>query len=1180
MANITGTIDSEFLAGTLAPDFILALAGNDTVLGQAGNDTIYGNEGQDSLRGDDNEDYLQGDQDNDIIYGNLGNDTGVGGLGNDTIFGNEGMDLLNGNDGNDVVNGNEGDDTLFGEDGQDYLRGGADNDRLFGNLGNDTLYGDLGNDSIQGNENDDLINGNEGQDVLNGNEGNDTVRGGMDNDTVRGGMDNDKLYGDEGNDTVYGDQGNDSVFGGDGTDLLYGNEGNDAINGNEGNDTAFGGQGNDTIRGGMNNDSLLGDEGNDTLYGDLGDDSLYGGGGNDLLYGDQGLESDFGGDGNDVIFGNEGLDTIYGLGGNDQLFGNEDDDVLNGNEGQDSIFGGMGDDVVRGGIGNDSLFGDRGRDTLFGDQGADTLTGDSGGETNTDVFVIGRGTGGSTKTDADLITDFQLCIDLISLSGGVSYGDLNIFQGTGGDVANTIIQDKTTGEFLAVLQNVDSNSIDGAAFTPRGPERVSITATNPTTIESTPTTAPGLFTVSVPCDTDEDLKVNYVISGIAINGTDYQTLSGSVIIPAGASSATIPVVAIDDTLVESNETVIASLTAGTGYDVAASPKNTATVTILDNDALTQTTVNIFASDPLASDATPADPGQFTIARTGDLTQPLTVNYTLSPLSTATKDTDYKSTPTLSTSITIPAGSDRAIIDINPISDSAIEGNETIALFLGGGANYTVGPANSATVIITDPPAAAKPTVFVTAPNPTASEAGGKPGTFQFARTGGDINQSVTINYVITGTATPNTDYSSTVSGNSITIAAGKTVSDLISITATADAISEPTETVTVTISEDTGYFVGSQDMATINILDNNLLNVPVPAPNRVLRFAQSGGNAIGNHATITEAVNAAGNNEIIFVLPGTYNEPGTIVINKPLTIRGPNAGLSPSTGLAGAPAIVRAPAGARVIDIASGVNNVTIEGLRIDIQGENAILDNDASNNIIIRQNEFTGTGPATGGVMRFDYQGASGSSLTVQDNLIRDLAFNAGSSTSGIQAFRVDTLRITDNTIASVPGPGIAADAITNAASVINNNTVSNTGQQGIQLAGGSATIANNDITNTNTTSGADRGGIRLRDSGLTTTKLGTVNVSSNTITNSFNGIAIADGTNITGAVKINFNNIIGNSNAALYHGGTGALNAENNWWDSANGPTIGGTGRSAINGSGGTAANVDFNPFATQPF
>ncbi|MFB2968121.1 Calx-beta domain-containing protein [Aerosakkonema sp. BLCC-F183] len=1081
MANITGTIDSEFLAGTREPDFILALAGNDTVLGQAGNDTIYGNEGQDSLRGDDNEDYLQGDQDNDIIYGNLGNDTGVGGLGNDTIFGNEGMDLLNGNDGNDIVNGNQGDDTLFGEEGQDYLRGGADNDRLFGNLGNDTLYGDLGNDSIQGNENDDLINGNEGEDILNGNEGNDTVRGGMDNDTVRGGMDNDKLYGDEGNDTVYGDQGNDSVFGGDGIDLLYGNEGNDAINGNEGNDTAFGGQGNDTIRGG---------------------------------------------------------------------------------------------------IGNDSLFGDRGRDTLFGDQGADTLTGDSSGETNTDVFVIGRGTGGLTRTDADFITDFQLCIDLISLTGGVSYGDLNIFQGTGGDVANTIIQDKTTGEFLAVLQNVNSNSIDGAAFIPRGPERVSIAATNPTTIESTPTTAPGLFTVSVPCDTDEDLTVNYVISGIAINGTDYQTLSGSVIIPSGANSATIPVVAIDDTLVESDETVIATLTTGTGYDVAASPKNTATVTILDDDALTQTTVNIFASDPLASDATPPDPGQFTIARTGDLTQPLTVNYSVSPLSTATNNTDYKSTPTLSTSITIPAGSDRAIIDINPISDSAIEGNETITLFLGGGTDYTVGPANSATVIISDPPTAAKPTVFVTAPNPTTVEASGKTSTFQFARTGGDINQSVKINYVITGTATPNTDYSSTFSGNSITIAAGKTVSDPVSITAQGDGINEPTETVTVTISEDTSYFVGSQDMATVNILDNNQLNVPVPAPNKVLRFAQSGGNAIGSHATITEAVNAAGNNEIIFVLPGTYNEPGTIVINKPLTIRGPNAGLSPSTGLAGSPAIVRAPAGQRVIDIASGVNNVTIEGLRFELQGENAILDNDASNNILIRQNEFTGTGPATGGVMRFDYQGASGSSLTVQDNLIRDVTFNAGSSTSAIQAFRVDTLRITDNTIASVPGPGIAADAITNAASVINNNTISNTGQQGIQLAGGSATISNNDITNTNTTSGTDRGGIRLRDSGLTTAKLGTVNVTSNTITNSFNGIAIANGTNITGTININFNNLIGNTNAGLYHGGTGALNAKNNWWDSATGPTIGGTGRNAINGSGATVANVDFDPFATQPF
>ncbi|MCL1474937.1 Calx-beta domain-containing protein [Argonema antarcticum] len=1181
MANITGTIANDFLSGTAEADSILGFAGNDTLLGLAGDDTINGNEGNDSLLGDEQNDFLRGGQNNDELYGDLGNDTLFGDLGNDSVFGGEGLDLLFGSDGNDVLNGNQGNDTLFGEEGQDYLRGGQDNDFLYGDLGNDSLYGDLGNDTILGDENDDEINGNEGEDVLNGNEGNDTVRGGMDNDTVRGGMDNDELYGDLGDDTVFGDQGNDSVFGGDGTDLLFGNEGNDALNGNMGNDTAFGGEGNDTIRGGMNNDSLLGEVGNDTLYGDLGDDSLYGGLDNDLLYGDQGQESDFGGDGNDVLLGNEGNDSIFGLGGNDQLFGNENDDILNGNEGQDTVFGGMGDDLLRGGKGNDSLFGDRGRDTIFGDLGADTLTGDSGGEMNTDVFVVGRGTGGPTRPDADIVTDFQLCIDLISLTGGVSYADLNITQGTGADAANTIITDKVTGEFLAVLQNTNSDSIDGAAFIPRGSEKVSITAINPTTIESTPTTATGLFTVSVPCDVDEDLKVNYTISGIAINGSDYQTLSGSVTIAAGANSATIPVTAIDDALVEPSETVIATLTSGTGYDIAAA-KNTATVTILDNDSTTATTVNLFASDPLASEVGP-DNGQFTFFRTGDTSGALTVNYTLSPLSTATNITDYTANPVFTTStITIPAGSTSATINITPITDSVIEGNETIDLFLGSGTGYTPGPANAATVIIQDPPVVTRPTVGVTAPDSTTKEAGSTPGTFQFSRTGGDITQPVTITYTISGTATPSgtgtpsdVDYSG-LSGTSgtVTIPAGSSVSSLINISATKDR-NEPTETVTVTISDNSAYFVGSQGSATLSILDDDGFT-GTPTNDLVLRYNQAGAFQMG-YNTIAAAVTPAANNDIIVVRSGMYTE--SVTIDKPLTIRGPNAGLSPSSGAGVTPAIVTGTPTQPVFTINSGLSGVTIEGLTIEgkATAQNLIQYTSPTGNpnIVIRQNQFIGTGPDNGGVIRLDFVGAASSSATITDNLIRDIV--SGSVTSAIQTFRINTISIADNTISNLTGPGIAADSITNASSVINNNSVSNVNQQGIQLAGGSATIANNDITNVNLNNGADDGGIRLRNSGFGGNLI-SANVFGNTITNSFNGVSIRNGDAITGTVTINNNNLIGNTNAGLYHGGTGAIDAKNNWWDSATGPVVGGTGRNAINGSG--ASSVIFNPFATQPF
>src|SRR5206468_7343427 len=71
--------------------------------------------------------------------------------------------------------------------------------------------------------------------------------------------------------------------------------------------------------------------------------------------------------------------------------------------------------------------------------------------------------------------------------------------------------------------------------------------------------------------------------GTAAAGDDYATLSGSVVIPAGATSAPVTVTPADDSAVESDETVVLTLAASTTYDFAA--PSGATVTIADNDSV-------------------------------------------------------------------------------------------------------------------------------------------------------------------------------------------------------------------------------------------------------------------------------------------------------------------------------------------------------------------------------------------------------------------------------------------------------------------------------------------------------------------------------------------------------------------------------------------------------------------
>jgi hypothetical protein len=68
-------------------------------------------------------------------------------------------------------------------------------------------------------------------------------------------------------------------------------------------------------------------------------------------------------------------------------------------------------------------------------------------------------------------------------------------------------------------------------------------------------------------DTTAALKVSYLVTGTAANGEDYQKLSGTVTIDAGAKSKALWVTPLDDTLVEGDETVVVTLRGGVGYTV-------------------------------------------------------------------------------------------------------------------------------------------------------------------------------------------------------------------------------------------------------------------------------------------------------------------------------------------------------------------------------------------------------------------------------------------------------------------------------------------------------------------------------------------------------------------------------------------------------------------------------------
>ena len=271
------------------------------------------------------------------------------------------------------------------------------------------------------------------------------------------------------------------------------------------------------------------------------------------------------------------------------------------------------------------------------------------------------------------------------------------------------------------------------------------------------TAGEGRFVISRSGSTAEPLTVGVSLSGISNNaekGRDFRLepdITDRVTIPAGASSLTIRAIPLADDLVEGNESINLSLLPGNTFNLGNS---TASITIEDTPPL----VSIRATDSEAQEGGLGfnpNPGRFTVTRTGLTTNPLTVSFSLT--GTATIGVDYQTVPL---SVTIPAGQTSADIDITPIADNLIEGNETVILNLTEDrSKFVLGTDRSATVTIADRrPGIAN--VIATQPRAERPPVDNRPGIFTISRpTRPDGVQDTTGDFLVNFTLAGNADFS-------------------------------------------------------------------------------------------------------------------------------------------------------------------------------------------------------------------------------------------------------------------------------------------------------------------------------------------------------------------------------------------------------------------------------------
>ena len=354
------------------------------------------------------------------------------------------------------------------------------------------------------------------------------------------------------------------------------------------------------------------------------------------------------------------------------------------------------------------------------------------------------------------------------------------------------------------------------------------------------------------------IVLRYGVGGTATAGSDFTIAnSGSVTVSTGAASVTIPVGIVDDALDESDETVVLTLIAASGYTVGS--PNSHTLTIADDDVEEPPPPPPPPPAPVASFATGAS-----TASENAGTRNILVNFSPAPASaitlrygvggTATAGSDF--TIANSGSVSVSSGATSVTIPVAIVDDALDEDDETVVLTLTAATGYSVGSPDRHTLTIADddeeeppPPPSAPVASFAT----VASTASENPGT-------GDIlvnfspapATAITLRYGVGGTATAGSDFTIANTGT-VSVSAGAT-SVTIPVAIVDDAHAENDETVVLTLTDATGYSVGSPDRHTLSIADDDE-EEPPPPPAPVASFSAAKSSAGENAGVHTVTVN-------------------------------------------------------------------------------------------------------------------------------------------------------------------------------------------------------------------------------------------------------------------------------------------------------------------------------------
>ena len=379
-----------------------------------------------------------------------------------------------------------------------------------------------------------------------------------------------------------------------------------------------------------------------------------------------------------------------------------------------------------------------------------------------------------------------------------------------GTVVVTAAQDLLDENDETVVADI-SNVVNG---TESGSQQVAITIADddlPPTVtlsvnNSNIPEASGVATLTATLSAPSGLPVTIDLgfSGSATLANDFTRTGTQMLIAAGATTGTVQVTSVQDTIDENDETVVVEIAGATNGTMPTVQQ--ATITIADDDLPPVVTLAV----DNANIAEAAGIATFTATLSAVSGLPVTVDLGYSGIALLTGDYSRSGTQIL-----IPAGSTAGTVSVTAVQDAIDENDESVIVGMIAVTNGTESGAQQATTTITDDDL--PPTVILTIDNTDIAEASG---TATITATLSAVSGlPVTVDLVVTGTATLTSDY--TRSGVQLVIAAGST-SGTVTVTSVQDTLDENSETIIVEITNvANGTETGVQKVTT-TITDDDL----------------------------------------------------------------------------------------------------------------------------------------------------------------------------------------------------------------------------------------------------------------------------------------------------------------------------------------------------------------------